>query len=103
MSWHSRLLDACKSVDAGVGVPLARLVGGARRTVPDAPRDVLVLRLWGLGNLVLLAPHLQAAARRGRVRLLTLQRNADFVRRHLPAVEVLALPEIGRASCRERV
>jgi len=99
MSLHSRLLDACKSLDAALGVPAARLVSGARRPWPAAPRDVLCIRLWGLGNLALLAPALRAAAARGRVRLLTLERNADFVRRHLPGIEPLPLAEPPRPGC----
>ncbi|HEX5011853.1 MAG TPA: glycosyltransferase family 9 protein [Planctomycetota bacterium] len=99
MSLHSRLLDACKSVDAALGVPAARLLAGARRPLPAAPRDVLVIRLWGLGNLALMAPSLRAAAARGRVRLLTLERNAEFVRRHLPCVEPLAVREPQHPAC----
>jgi heptosyltransferase III len=99
MSLHSRLLDACKSVDAALGVPAARLLAGRRRPLPDAPRDVLVIRLWGLGNLALMAPSLRAAAERGRVRLLTLERNADFVRRHLPEVQPLAVREPQHPAC----
>jgi heptosyltransferase-2 len=99
VSLHSRLLDACKSLDAALGVPAARLFAGGRRPLPAAPRDVLCVRLWGLGNLALLAPSLRAAATRGRVRLLTLERNADFVRRHLPAIEPLPLAEPQRPDC----
>lgn len=92
MSLHSRLLDLAKRVDSLAGRPLARHRPGAARALPADPRDVLVIRLWGLGNLVLLAPHLVAAAATRRVRLLTLERNVDFVRRQLPEVEVLAVP-----------
>jgi ADP-heptose:LPS heptosyltransferase len=99
VSLHSRLLDACKSLDAALGVPAARLLAGARRPLPEQPRDVLCVRLWGLGNLALLAPSLTAAAARGRVRLLTLERNADFVRRHLPQLEPLPLAEPTHAAC----
>lgn len=87
----SRLIDLLKSVDAIVGRPAARLLRGATRDLPPSPRDVLVIRLWGLGNLVLLAPLLRNQGGR-RVRLLTLTRNAAFARRHLPGVELLGLP-----------
>jgi ADP-heptose:LPS heptosyltransferase len=89
---HSRLLDLCKSADAALGIPLARACGGARRPLPDDPRDVLAVRLWGLGNLVLLAPLFALAGER-RVRLLTLARNAGFMAAHFPRVELLLLPE----------
>lgn len=99
MSLHSRLHDLAKSADAALGRPLAHLAGGARRPLPAAPRDVLCLRLWGLGNLVLLGPHLLAAAAQGRVRLMTLARHAGFVRRHLPGVELLDLPDPLHPAC----
>jgi len=89
---HSRLLDACKSIDSALGVPLARALASPPRPLPEDPHDVLCLRLWGLGNLVLLGPLFALAAER-RVRLLTLARHADFMRRHFPLVELLPLPE----------
>ena len=93
MSLRSRLFYALKSVDALVGRPAAASLGGPRRPQPAAPRDALLLRLWGLGNLTLLAPHLAAAPAGARVRLLTLERNADFVASQLPRVECLTLPD----------
>lgn len=103
MSLRSRLHDLAKSADAALGRPLARWTGGARRPLPESPNDLLCLRLWGLGNLVLLGPHLLAAAARGRVRLLTLGRHAGFVRRHLPGVELLALPDPLHPACAPRL
>jgi len=91
MTLHSRAIEGFKRLDALLGIPLARALGGPARLLPEQPRDVLVVRLWGLGNLVLLAPVFAAAA--GRVRLLTLRRNADFVAAHFPGVAVLTVPE----------
>ena len=78
MTLHSRMLEVIKGLDARVGVPAARALAAERRPLPDEPRDVLFIRLWGLGNLALLAP-LFAAARPRRLRLLTLARNAAFI------------------------
>jgi heptosyltransferase-2 len=89
---HSRLLDLLKSADSALGIPLARALEGPARPLPENPRDVLCLRLWGLGNLVLLGPLFALAGER-RVRLVTLARHADFMRRHFPRVELLLLPE----------
>lgn len=91
MSWTSHLIDAAKSLDAWTGRPLARWLGGPRRPLPDTPRRVLVVRLWGLGNLTLLAPQLGANADR-ELTLLTLARNAPFARRHLPGVRLVGVP-----------
>ena len=92
MTLHSRLLEGLKGLDALVGVPAARALAGGRRPLPEAPRDVLFLRLWGLGNLALLAP-LFAAARPRRLRLLTLARNRAFVAGQFPGLELLPLHE----------
>ena len=92
MTLHSRLLDALKGLDARVGVPAARALPAARRALPDDPADVLFIRLWGLGNLALLAPLFAAAAPR-RLRLLTLARNRDFVAAQFPELELLPLHE----------
>jgi len=99
MSLRSHVLDACKSLDAAVGIPAGRVLGGRRRSLQRAPTDALVIRLWGLGNLALLAPHLHAARHDVRLRLLTLERNGDFVRRHLPWVEPLLVPDPGSPRC----
>lgn len=110
MTLHSRLLDAFKSADALVGAPLARVARGAPRRLPPTPSDVLIVRLWGLGNLALMAPVLAATGLR-RLRVLTLARNADFLRRQFSHVEPLALhepphpaclPALARALCRVR-
>jgi len=92
MTLASRLLEACKTFDAALGLRLARRAAraGPARPAPADPRDVLVVRLWGLGNLALIAPTLRAHGHR-RLRLLTLARHADFVREHLPRVEPLLL------------
>lgn len=92
MSLPSRLIEVAKGVDALIGRPLARAARGPLRTLPTDPEDVLVIRLWGLGNLALLAPQF-AANRQRRLRLMTLQRNAAFVRNYLPGVELLSVPE----------
>jgi ADP-heptose:LPS heptosyltransferase len=91
MTLQSRILEVAKSLDAWAGVPLARHLGGRRREQAVQPRDVLFVRLWGLGNLTLLAPTLTAHRHR-RLRLLTLEANAPFVRHHFPWVELLTLP-----------
>ncbi|MCB9899170.1 MAG: glycosyltransferase family 9 protein [Planctomycetes bacterium] len=92
MNVPSRLVELCKVADARLGGALARRAQeGPRRVLPDDVHDVLVVRLWGLGNLTLLAPQLAANAQR-RVRLLTLACNAPFARAHLPPVELLTVP-----------
>ncbi|MHC4844934.1 MAG: hypothetical protein ACYTCU_02105, partial [Planctomycetota bacterium] len=83
MRLHRSLVDLFKGLDAAVGIPLARALPRARRPLPDDPRDVLLVRLWGLGNLALLGPVLDGAAGR-RLRLLTLRRNEAHVRAHHP-------------------
>lgn len=94
--WRSATLEGLKRVDrwsAGALGLVARR--SARRPLPDGRvDDLLVTRLWGLGNLALMAPLFAAFAppRLGRLRLLTLERNRAFVRAHWPHVEVLALP-----------
>jgi len=92
MTLHSHLLDLCKSADSALGVPLARALAGPPRPLPADPRDVLCVRLWGIGNLVLLAPLFALAGER-RIRLLTLERNTAFMAAHFPQVELLTLPE----------
>jgi len=92
MSLPSRLIEVAKGIDALIGRPLARATQAPRRTLPNDPEDVLIIRLWGLGNLALLAPQF-AANRQRRLRLMTLQRNVSFVRRYLPEVQLLAVPE----------
>lgn len=92
MRLNRSLVDLCKSLDAVIGIPIARALPRARRPVPHDPRDVLLVRLWGLGNLALLGPIFDGAAGR-RMRLLTLKRNEAHVRAHHPEVEVLTLPE----------
>jgi heptosyltransferase-2 len=89
---RSRIIEGLKSLDAWLGARLVPRCAGARRELHPAPRDVLVVRLWGLGNLALLAP-LMAAQGDRRVRLLTLARHRRFLERHLPQVETLLLPE----------
>jgi heptosyltransferase-2 len=89
---HRSLVDLLKNLDAAVGIPLSRALPRARRPLPTDPHDVLLIRLWGLGNLALLGPILDRASDR-RIRLLTLRRNEDHVRSHHPGVEVLTLPE----------
>jgi ADP-heptose:LPS heptosyltransferase len=98
LTLHSRLLDVLKSVDALIGIPLAQAVRGATRPLPTSPADVLIVRLWGLGNLALLAPMLTAPTAR-RVRVLTLARNADFLSRQFPRVEALTLHEPPHPAC----
>ncbi|GJM20180.1 MAG: heptosyltransferase [Planctomycetota bacterium] len=90
MSLASRFIDALKQLDAGVAPLLAR-GAGASREVPDHPRDALVVRLWGLGNLALLTPSL--ARFDGRLRVFTLERHRAFLRTQLPHAELLTLPE----------
>lgn len=86
------MLDGVKALDAWLGMPAVRALPAARRELDPDPRDALFIRLWGLGNLALLAP-LFAAARPRRLRLLTLARNAGFVATQFPELEVLALHE----------
>lgn len=96
MSLASHVIEACKAVDDVLGRPLARRATGPRRPLPPHPTDILVVRLWGLGNLVLMAGLLAAQLQRGlRVRLLTLARHEAFLARHLPQLEVLGLPKPG--------
>jgi ADP-heptose:LPS heptosyltransferase len=92
VSLHSHLLDVAKRLDSALGIPLSRTLPRPARRLPDRPHDVLFIRLWGLGNLALMAGPL-AAARKGRVRLLTLARNQPFVASQYPWVETLALRE----------
>jgi ADP-heptose:LPS heptosyltransferase len=89
---RSRIIEGLKSLDAWLGARLVPRLAGPRRELPSTPRDVLVVRLWGLGNLAQLAPLLAAQGDR-RVRLLTLARHRRFLERHLPQVETLLLPE----------
>lgn len=93
MNMHSRLLDALKSVDSVLGKAAARHLSGSNRALPEAPRDVLVVRLWGLGNLAILAPQLHAVRGQVRVRLLTLERNGEFLTQHMPWVQPLLIPD----------
>ena len=97
MTLQSRILEAAKTFDAWAGIPLARRLAGRRRSLPTQVDDALLVRLWGLGNLTLLAPVLQANRDR-RLRLLTLTANVSFVRHHFPHVEVLPLPAPQRAG-----
>lgn len=92
MIFGSRLIDLLKRVDALLGRSLARAFCRPGRALPANADDVLVVRLWGMGNLVLLAPLLAAQSCR-RVRLLTLQRNAQMARRLMPRVDLLLLPD----------
>ncbi len=91
MSLSSRGLDAAKTIDDFVGVPLARWLPRRPRPLPERPSDVLVVRLWGLGNLALFAPLASSFTGR-RLRLLTLERNVPFVASQLPGVEPLTVP-----------
>ncbi len=92
MSVRSRMLELAKGLDGALGPTLARASCGARRRLPASPDDVLIVRLWGLGNLALLLPVL-AANRARRLRLMTLERNAAFLRVHAPWVELLTVPD----------
>lgn len=89
---RSRIIEGLKRLDAWLGARLVTRLAGARRELHASPQDVLLVRLWGLGNLALLAPLLAAQGER-RVRLLTLARHRRFLERHLPQVETLLLPE----------
>jgi len=91
MSLASRGLDALKRFDGLVGRVAVAGLSGRRRELPDDPADVLVIRLWGLGNLTLLAPLLAAHGDR-RLRLLTLNRNRGFIEQHVAGLQVLSLP-----------
>ncbi|MDG2149067.1 MAG: glycosyltransferase family 9 protein [Planctomycetota bacterium] len=93
MNARSRLYDALKSVDTLAGAFTTRYLCSPRRPMPAAPQDVLAIRLWGLGNLALLAPQFHAARGSHRVRLLTLERNGDFVTQHTPWIKPLLLPD----------
>jgi heptosyltransferase-2 len=93
MNVRSRLYDALKSLDTVLGTLATRCLSGSRRPLPAAPQDALGIRLWGLGNLALLAPQFHAARGCRRVRLLTLERNGDFITRHTPWIEPLLLPD----------
>lgn len=90
MTLSGRVLEICKALDAALGVPLARRADRTRRALPAHPRDVLVVRLWGLGNLAMIAPTLERLRDR-RVRLVTLAQHAGFIAAHLPHVELRLL------------
>ncbi|MFT7463092.1 MAG: ADP-heptose:LPS heptosyltransferase [Pseudohongiellaceae bacterium] len=91
MTLASRGIEFAKGVDSLLGRPLAKAAHGGQRPLPSEPSNVLAIRLWGLGNLALLAPQF-AASCDIRVRLLTLKQNAPFVRRYFPHVELLNVP-----------
>ncbi len=94
-SWRSHALEALKRFDATLAPALARAARhSARRALPSGtPADVVVVRLWGLGNLALMTPLFAASRRSGqRMRLVTLERNRAFMRDHWPHVDVLGLP-----------
>ncbi|RKY21949.1 MAG: hypothetical protein DRQ55_02690 [Planctomycetota bacterium] len=92
MNLRSRLIESLKRLDSGLGRVAVPLLAGAPRPLPAAPDDALVVRLWGLGNLALMAPRLAPWPGR-RLRLLTFARQRAFVQRHLPQIEALYLPE----------
>jgi len=58
-------------------------------TVPDRRPRLLVVELWGLGDLALAVPFLREAARHARVTLLAKPHAAPLVRRFCPEVELL--------------
>lgn len=90
MSVASRLIEGLKGLDERAAPRLARHAG-PQRELHGPARDVLLTRLWGLGNLALIAPSL--ARFEGRLRILTLRRNAAFLAAQLPRAEILGLPE----------
>lgn len=99
MTLSSRRIEVLKAFDAWAARVVPAPKGPRRALASRPPRDVLLVRLWGLGNLAMLAPVLRANRER-RLRVLTLERNVAFLRAHAPHVETLpvALPPAPRAA-----
>lgn len=80
-------IELKKLLDRRLGRPLlAALMRGRDRPtarLPVAPRSILVIKLWGFGNLAMVLPCADALRRRhpdARIDLLTLAANAPFAR-----------------------
>lgn len=80
----SLTIELKKLLDRRLGRPLlAALSGGSARHLdpPADPRTILVVKLWGFGNLAMVLPCADALRRRypsARIDLLTLTSNAAF-------------------------
>lgn len=85
----SALVEFQKLVDRALGIPLVlavrgfdRLFGRAQRPPPQAARRVLFLKLWGVGNLAMIAPLARAVKRRwpaARIDFLSLAGQRSFL------------------------
>jgi ADP-heptose:LPS heptosyltransferase len=103
-------LSFAKSVDRGLGRALCSFLA-ACRTVREMvaprndlvgePRGILLIKFWGLGNLVLLLPVFRALRRRypkARITLLTLARNRDLLEGVEDLDELLLVEDGGLSS-----
>ncbi len=96
-------LEAAKSIDRAVGGVLARVLVAATRLarIFRSPsevtevRSILLVKLWGLGNIILLYPvirQIREAYPDARIQLLTLEGNRALAERHPGLDGVLTLP-----------
>ena len=78
-----------KLIDRYLGIPLLYLVRGCktlfsrRRPDPVQVERILMIKLWGIGNLVMILPLIRAVRRhypRAKIHFLTLEHNADLLR-----------------------
>ncbi|MFH0946121.1 MAG: glycosyltransferase family 9 protein [Planctomycetota bacterium] len=78
-----------KQIDRAFGVPLVlllrsadSLLGRRQRPMPGNPERILIVKLWGVGNLAMLLPLARAVreqAAEARLEFLTLDRNREFL------------------------
>jgi len=95
-------LELAKSVDRSVGGLLVRILAAgtrlagwfSRRGEVEEVRTILLVKLWGLGNLVLLYPVISRVRRTypgARIVVLTFETNRDLAERHPGVDEVVGL------------
>ena len=80
-------MQRLQAVDQRLGAPVCAALSPLRRlrrrAAPGPPREVLLVKFWGIGSLQLLTPAVRALRRRhpgARLTLLTLRGNAEFAR-----------------------